>query len=517
MSKDLHILPKQPLETGQKWNKATGCLTLNKAGKFTVTIADIENYIDKLYPKPKPFTAVKEEVYNNMTRDSKRLYEEKFNDYNEEADTYHKNIATERANIQWCWQLAGKRVDPDKIFHNNSFSLGISELNTKQIGFPKLLEGGGMAWLEIFTDKNPPLGIPPHGMFVRAVGVPKVIAAEWRDYTGKIITEEIAFGSTVYLHVYTEALYGENIEIQLRDTKLANADFTPTPSDKDGDPIQKLSAKPLTRFTRPVSAHKYDTITRPPAGTITDALITEKGKEQVSNANVQKCVFPVFIEPAWQFQGAGNFDSGSKLSINPIANHTKIEDGETDIDAVLKVSKNGILMQGELSGNNPLMQGEAEKGDAPEDQKKMDFTFGVFIDGTNNNRYDTIARTDWEEKRIGRKANQERPFTSEDHLKVYAKSKEDVGKHENYKYLEGSYENDLSNVAILFDNYKKDDINTFKIYTEGMNTNTLGDENLNVSEYKEDDYFMGGAFGAGNSGIIDRVRRAIGQLESKIS
>lgn len=280
MSKDLHIIPKQPLPEGQKWNKATGCLTLNKASVFTVTIENLENYIDKLYPKPKTFTAVKEEVYNNMTRESKRNYEQKFKEYNEAADAYEKNIAKQRAKIEWCWQLAGKRVDPDKIFHNNSFSLGISDLNTKQISFPKLLEGGGMAWLEIFTDKNPPLGIPPHGMFVRAIGVPKVIAAEWRDYTGKLITEEIAFGSTVYLHIYTEALYGENIEIQLRDTKLANADLTPTPTDKDGDPTQKLDAKPITRFKRPVSIHQYDKTTMPPSGTITDAIISEKGEDQ---------------------------------------------------------------------------------------------------------------------------------------------------------------------------------------------------------------------------------------------
>lgn len=517
MSKDLHIIPKLPLSVAQNWNKGTSCLTLAKAGQFTVAVTDFEKYIDSMYSKPKPFTPVKEEVYNNMTRDSQSEYKRKFEEYNKSEDAYEKVIAEEKSNIKWGWQLVNKGVDPTKIKHNNSFSLGISETNETRITFPKLLEGGGLTWLEIFTEKNAPIGKPPHGMFIRATGIPKIITAEWRDYTGKIISEEIAFGSTVYLHIYTEALYGQNIEIQLQDDSfLKDTDLTPTPSDADGQPIQKLETKALTRFVRPVEVHKYDKTTKPPEGTVTDAIITEKGEEQISNSNVQKCVFPVFIEQAWQFQGAENFYSGKKLSINPIAYHDKIKNQKIDLDCILKVSQNGILMQGELSGNNPLMQGEAEKGDAPEGQKKIDFTFGVFIDGTNNNRYDTIARIDWEEKRIGRQATAEKPFTSAEHLKVYAKSKKEVGKNENYKYLEGSYENDLSNVAILFDNYKKDDTNFFKIYTEGMNTNTLGDENLNVSEYKDDDYFMGGAFGAGNSGIRDRVRRAIEQLTDKI-
>jgi len=537
MSKDLHIIPKQPVPAGQKWNKATSCLILNKASVFTVTIENLENYIDKLYPKPKPFTAVKEEVYNNMTRDSKRSYEQKFKEYNEAADAYEKNIAKQRAKIEWCWQLAGKRVDPDKIFHNNSFSLGISDLNTKQISFPKLLEGGGMAWLEIFTDKNPPLGIPPHGMFVCAAGAPKVIAAEWRDYTGKLITEEIAFGSTVYLHIYTEALYGENIEIQLRDTKLANADLTPTPSDKDGDPIQKLSAKPLTRFKRPVSIHQYDKTTMPPSGTITDAIISEKGEDQGYNPNVQKCVFPVFVELAWQFQAAGNFDSGSKLSINPIVYHAKIEDGETDIDAVLKVSKNGILMPGELSGNNPLMQGEAEKGQIPEEQKKIDFTFGVFIDGTLNNMYNSIARQTWEDDQIKRKyykatENEQQRYIEnpKERLKVAASKQKQIGDEDESKYkfsADSSFENDLSNPAILYKNYLNDSSNKshpiYKIYTEGMGTNTLSDDAkqaesgiLSVENYKTDDLMEGTGFGQGNAGILDRVKRAIELMVDRI-
>ncbi|MDR7369755.1 phospholipase effector Tle1 domain-containing protein [Flavobacterium aquidurense] len=530
MSKSLHIKPKEPLAEGQKWNTGAGCLTLSKAGMFTVEIVQTDDLYKDGPKKLPPFNRLTQEQvweikdYDNrywvVQAHNKRDKEEA--EYNKQKEVFNKKLEAELNRMSWCWQAVGKGMAGKAMTHNASFSIGLPHSLSKQIRFPKLLEGRGPAWLEVFTQNDPATGEIPHGIFVNAIGTPKVIAAEWRDYTGRKITEEIAFGSTVYLHIYTEALYGQNIKIQLADDGFfTDTNLTPTPSDKDGNPIQKLDPKALTEFTRLVNIHKYNTITKPPEGAIVDAIVTDKGKEQTSSANVQKCVFPIFIEHAWQFQAAGSFNSGTKLSLKPIIHHPKIEKQEKDLDnCILKISRNGILMQGELSGNNPLVLGEKEeKTGVPDDQKKIDFTFGVFIDGTNNNRYDTIARTDWEEKRIGRIATDNNPYTNEERLNVYAKSNDDLTKKDKikYKYGEGSYENDLSNVAILFDNYIEDkESRTFKIYTEGMNTNTLGDENLNVSEYETDDFFMGGAFGAGNSGIVDRVRRAIEQMTQKI-
>ena len=529
MSKNLHLIPKMPLLKDQKYDAGMGCLTLAKAGVFTVDITKRDGLHEGAPEKLAPFKRLtQEQVFAMPNVDDRKVYvkdhkerDKKEAEYNKDRDAFNKKLHEELTTLSWCWQTVGNGMEGKTMSHNDDFVKGLPIEGEKQITFPEILEGGGLAWLEVFTKNDPATGKVPNGLFVRAVGKPKIVTAEWRDYQGNKITSEIAFGSTVYLHIYTKALYDEKIEIQLRDTKLINADLTPTPSDTDGQPMQKLDPKALKRFTRSVSIHKYDTITQPPAGSITNALKADKGEQQVSHANVQKCVFPVFVEHAWQFQGAGSketfFDSGAKLSINPIVYHAKIEDGEKNLEVcVLEVSQNGILMQGELTGNNPMLLGEAKKNDAPIDGKSFDFTFGVFIDGTNNNRYDTIARTDWEERRIGKRDISNKPYTNEEHLKVYAKSKEEVGK-DNYKYQEGSYENDLSNVAILFDNYVKDDKTIFKVYTEGMNTNTLGDENLQVSEYKTDDYFMGGAFGAGNSGIIDRVTRAIEQMTDKIT
>jgi len=520
MSKFLRIAPKEPLAEGQKWNAATGHLKLPKAAAFEVIVTVNEDFFkNPKHPKPEPFEELTQEEYQRLPYFKRSIYDGGLKVYKEKQLYYEHSINKIRESVNWSWEKVGKGMKGRKITHNNSLSKGLPFDLCKQIQFPKLLEGGAPAWLEVFTKNDPARGQIPYGMFVSAMGTPKIIAAEWRDYTGRLITKQIAFGSTVYLHIYTEALYGQNIEIQLADDCfITDTNLTPTPSDKDGDPVQKLTAQPLMRFKRPVNTHSCNAITKPPAGAITNSMVIEKGKEQFSVTSVQKCVFPVFIEQAWQFQAAGNFDSGSKLSIKPIVFHSKIKNQKIDLDdCLLKVSRNGILMQGELSGNNPLILGETEKGGAPEDQKKIDFTFGVFIDGTNNNRYDTIARTDWEENRVGRKSTDEKPYTNEEYLQVYAKSKDEVSKKDNYKYGEGSYENDLSNVAILFDNYVENtDNRIFKIYTEGMNTNTLGDEHLKVSKYEKDDIVEGGAMGIGNAGIVDRVRRAVEQVVKKI-
>lgn len=527
MSKKLHIIPLEPLKKEQKWNATTRHLKLAKAGMFTVEIIKTDALHNDAPKQLPPFDRLtQEQVWEIKDYDSRYWIVQAHNkrdadeaQYKKERDKFNKKLNDELKDLCWCWEKVGKGMAGRTITHNNSFSKGITVDFCKQIQFPKLLEGGAPAWLEVFTVNDVATGQVPHGIFVSATGTPKIITAEWRDFTGKLITEEIAFGSTVYLHIYTEALYGQNIEIQLIDDSfITDTNLTLAPSDKDGDPIQKLDPTALIVFKRLVDTYSCNSITKPPTGSVTNKMVFNKGEKQVSVTSVQKCVFPVFIEPAWQFQAKGNFDNGKSLNIKPIVQHSKIEKQKKELKTcILKITSNGILMQGEVSGNNPLLVGEEEKDGAPEDQNKIDFTFGVFIDGTNNNRYDTIARITWEESRIVRKATYKNPYTNEEHLKVYAKSKDEVSKIDNYKYGEGSYENDLSNVAILFDNYIENrDDRIFKIYTEGMNTNTLGDENFKVSKYEEDDIMEGGAMGIGNAGIVDRVRRAVEQVVNKI-
>lgn len=546
MSKKLHLVPLEPLAKGQKWNATTGHLTLAKAGMFTVEIIKTAALHKSAPKKLPPFNRLtQEEVWKIKDYDSRYWIVQAHNQrdadeaqYKKETEAYNKKLRDELHNLSWCWEAVGKGMAGRTMTHNKTFSQGLPPDLCKQIAFPKLLEGGAPAWLEVFTENDPATGQLPDGMFVSATGTPAIITAEWRDYTGQRITDEIAFGSTVYLHIYTEALYGQNIEIQLQDTKLINANLTPTPSDADGDPIQKLTAKPIMRFTRPVNIHRCTAITKPPTGAITNSMVIDKVKEQVSVTSVQKCVFPVFIENAWEMQGAGFLDNGEKLLLNPIVFHPKIKDQKSDLDdCVLKVNKKGVLKKGELKGNNPLLMGENENGGAPENKKKIDFTFGVFIDGTLNNMYNSIARQTWENDQIKKKytgfSNEElQSYTKnpEERLKVAASSQKQIGKEDlnRYQYDEdSSFENDLSNPAIIFKNYLDDSTNkshpVFKIYTEGMGTNTLNDDDnkaedgiLPLENYNKDDIMEGTGFGQGKAGILDRVERAVKLMADKI-
>lgn len=523
MSKKLHIKPRKPLAAGEKWNSETGCLTLAKAGLFTVEIVQTDALHEGAPKKLPPFDRVtQDEIWKIKDYDTRywlvqadKKRDEDEAKYKIEKEAFNKKLQNELNSISWCWEAVGKGMSGRTMTHNASFGHGLPLDLLRQVRFPKLLEGGGPAWLEVFTENDPATGKRPHGIFVNATGTPKIIAAEWRDFTGRLITEEIAFGSTVYLHIYTEALYGEDIKIQLVDNSLyKTTNLTPTPSDENGDPVQKLDPKALTQFTRPVKAHQYNATTKPPAGTITDAMIFDKGKDQVSGGNVQKCVFPVFIEHGWQFQVEGEFNNGTSLSIKPIVHHSKIENQEKRVtDCVLKIAQKGILKKGELSGNNPLLLDEPEKGVAPEDKKKIDFTFGIFIDGTLNNSYNTIARQKFEE-RTGKKA------ASQEIVKKKGEKK--------YRYTEeSSYENDLSNPAILYQNYVENlEKNIFKIYTEGIGTLTTPKEGevvekaeLDVEDYKDDDtvgYALGTTGILQNTGIKAKVRKAITAMADKI-
>lgn len=138
-----------------------------------------------------------------------------------------------------------------------------------------------------------------------------------------------------------------------------------------------------------------------------------------------------------------------------------------------------------------------------------------------NNRHDTNARVAWEEKRLEEKG---KINNSQNRLEEYATRQKDVAKGNNYKYGQTSYENDLSNPAILFDNYFFDNEKVFKVYTEGMGTNTVTKGNYKTgfkdkaeaNDYKEDDD-LGAAVAWGASGIVQRVKRAVEQTVSKIN
>ena len=149
--------------------------------------------------------------------------------------------------------------------------------------------------------------------------------------------------------------------------------------------------------------------------------------------------------------------------------------------------------------NTPVKVGDS-KNIKKQHKKPINYTFGVFFDGTLNNMYNSEIRKSVAEKR---RLN---------HNISYEKAKEIKGKKGK---KDSSYENELSNPAILFKSYKEELNNKlFKIYVEGIGTNTQSP--TKAEDYKKDDNVQGPAFGMGSAGIIDRVREAIKKITDLI-
>ena len=149
--------------------------------------------------------------------------------------------------------------------------------------------------------------------------------------------------------------------------------------------------------------------------------------------------------------------------------------------------------------NTPVKVGDS-KNIKKQHKKPINYTFGVFFDGTLNNMYNSEIRKSVAEKR---RLN---------HNISYEKAKE-IKEKKGEK--DSSYENELSNPAILFKSYiKKDSDRLFKIYVEGIGTNTQSP--TKAEDYKKDDNVQGPAFGMGSAGIIDRVREAIKKITGLI-
>lgn len=569
----LHVLIKE--QEGYIFDKSSGILSMPKAGVFQVTIKEYHDEYQEIDQKiktaeQKKLEAEKEmndevskqkKTWDNLNNTEKKLLNGKVKhlyERNEELTQHVSKLRNKQANlkakyadVRWiCWAIY-ENPEFSKESFNEDFVKGSL---THNVDFSKVFEGGGFIYIEpyhydpitiitkvdgkIITKQKQfyPQNKAPFGCFVRASGEPKIITAQWKTHDGKTLTEEdeVAFGSTVYLHVYTDGLFGQEIQVQLKDKKYQNADLTLTEADEDGQPIKKLDPNAVNAyFVRKVKLYDYPEDKPqlfPPPGAITSLLLKDdnnkKDDKRTLYPNVQKCVFPVFIEHKWQFQGAGSkmnsekwysFDSGKKLEINPVIHHKAIEDGKIELDEIiLAVSKeNGKLYEGELKGNSPVLV-DSSTPPTRDERLRKDFTFGIFIDGTMNNKYNTNARIAWEKKRLGEKEDN---YNEAEHLKVYAKRKREVRK-DDYKYAEVSYENDLSNPAILYQNYQDDLINAkspiIKVYTEGMGTNTLADEREIVEEYINDDSFQGSGLGMGSAGIIKRVTRAIVQMNKRI-
>ncbi|WP_018628156.1 hypothetical protein [Niabella aurantiaca] len=214
-----------------------------------------------------------------------------------------------------------------------------------QINFPKVVEGGGLAWAEPFV--KTPSNRAPNGYYISAKGNnPGLLSVSWRennaDHNGAIIDgSDRLLGDNVELHAYTRAMYGANVELELFTDNVDGYFDGDTPVDIYGqrqdvkfeelpDPEERgISAEEKAKreknreaqneqiattkqfyklstntFTAQVSVYKVlaDEQKRPGDKAVVGGLVVPKDEEPDQHALfVQKAVFAINLDPLWQY------------------------------------------------------------------------------------------------------------------------------------------------------------------------------------------------------------------------
>lgn len=476
MSNGLHLeLDKKTIEGS---TSSQNVLILQKAGPFTVHIKEYSEFLkrkEKLDP-----TKGKTLVDSAKEREIEEI----------------AILSEDFAKVNWCWNTVYSLHNLASN-HNLSVGKGIT-FEGKEFHFPEVLEGGGYCYLEAFLEGKSPIGKTPYGMLVKAIGSPKLIRIEWTDMQYNPIKEtKVAFGSHLLLHIYTEGMYGQEILVGLKDLDGNDKDLNIANSSFFDVEVKTYPVKPFEDKQ--------------------DATSGSLGKANDKNAvlSIQKAEIKVGIDYAWVFAG-----KELEIEVEVLQKTTTETLGTGDKKNRLNVSeKEGKEFNPtpEIT-NMPVVVGEIDTIAKPP-KKPIDFTFGVFLDGTLNNMYNT-------ELRQLAKGKDPKKTTG-----LNMSRREAIKVHNSVKKEEDSYENDLSNPAILFKNYReKPQEKIFKVYTDGIGTNTspampkatekdpnpIRNTTLGKDDYKKDDKILGPAFGQGTAGIMDKVKKSIEDVVSII-
>jgi len=302
----------------------------------------------------------------NKAKETNKINSDKLD---EQFNQKKKELEGKYKKVRWVRQLVGlnkPNLGPDSF----NESMGESNVHFK-IEFSKFLEGGGNMYIEPFFEGSTPRGSTPHGVYVKAIGEPEVLAAQWTDTdNNNIDKQKIKYGSTVRLHTYTQGLYGKYINVQLMDEdsgtvfdpddelkiygaeqkarKEYNGDGTPGSNDK------QIKA-PVLVFT--VEENKI------PSSALTGNLVVQDGildYKSDKNPYVQKSMFDIYIDPFWQT------DSGEEeFTLYPKIYYTK-KDGTEGVVTVqsclLEIGKGETFRKLKTIevGNLPVIVGSVE-------------------------------------------------------------------------------------------------------------------------------------------------------------
>lgn len=346
---NLHVVLKGKLLDGTMSN---GNIVLKKSTSFAVSIKEFDED-----------SADVEKILDSGAEDAKKKFNERAAagwSQNRLNENYRANMANTQTkldaaritlkekyqDVNWVWSLVPRQITAADLTHNESFSKGITNAG-RTLNFPEVLEGGGMAYLEAFHENTVPKGTAPYGMLVQAIGIPDILRVEWTDFNyNSLKGKKVKFGSAVLLHIYTKALYGQEVGIYLWDKDV----FSPDDSLKIGKD---------SKFTREVNIHKVLPFEQGKAG-VSDKLVKA---DQPQNANkaekesfVQKITVQVSVDHFWRAY------AGDHLKIYPsIQSNETGEFFQNFTREFLEIADDGILCTSpQPVSNNPAVIGEVE-------------------------------------------------------------------------------------------------------------------------------------------------------------
>lgn len=293
--------PESPLRIAiaNKEVNMYGELVLDEAGSFTFLIPAYEEALQKLKQE--------QEAANGN--------QNKLNDIKNRKQQLNQQFA----NVRYIWQVVGYNLSLTKDSFNETFGKGYT--GPKTVRFEKVLEGGGKCYLEAYFEGENPKQKAPEGIFVSATGKPGIIRTIWTDCENKVITpdDKVLFGSTVLLHIYTEALYGQEIEIKLWDRDIFSPNDELTVTDPTGKTGEKLNAYSYCE----VNIHKFDPALEAGLAGHTSMLM-KSDQDKYDNLTdseqyVQKAIIQIYVSDLWKEEG------GKELKVYPLVARASVE------------------------------------------------------------------------------------------------------------------------------------------------------------------------------------------------
>lgn len=357
MSKNLQIELMKSSLNGEIYDEAMGCLILQNSDKaFTFKIKEMPDFAPNKPVAPKLMKELNEKEFYALSIESRWAYKHSVEEQNKKTEAYNsKNKEYQdkakalRASASWAWQLVGNGVNPKTISPNASFTKGITKDKVYSLKFPKIAEGGGFVWLEVFTDDDPAVGKPPFGMFVQAKGTPKIIRVEWTDQNYNPIQKgmPIAFESQVLLHVYTHGMYGQEVEIELFDKDIFSGNDCLSIGDK-----KAFTREIIVQEIKPFEKGKYGD-----SGFLVASKQNENNKVIEGDTVVQKIEIKVSIQKNWEEE------AGTELKIYPAIKSLETGNYFTKFDReFLTIKEDGFVLDipPVPKNNTPGMVGSVE-------------------------------------------------------------------------------------------------------------------------------------------------------------